>query len=393
VKAMPLIDARALQPGYKEHAQRGIGRYAKSLFAAMTAQVDPGELSFIQRHDLPQPELPPQSPRLAVGPGPQGLPGGERLVGQYWTLPRALAPAWKQGRVVHILSHADAPARLGPRTVLTCQDLIFQRMEDIYIQGRNALAFKAARWLETRCLSHAARVLAISECTKRDLLELYRVPPERVTVVPLAADPGLAPVEDPAARDEVLRRYGLQAGGYYFYLGGIDPRKDLPTLLRALLILREQGRTEVLALAGKVERDKHYPALARLTQEMGLGEAVRFLGFVPDQDLPALYSGTTAFAFPSLYEGFGLPPLEAMACGAPVAAVRAAAVPEVVEEAGILTPPGDARDLAQALAALGDDPELARRYRALGFKQAARFSWERAAAQTLAVYEEVSSAG
>ncbi|MCF8042629.1 MAG: glycosyltransferase family 4 protein [Desulfarculaceae bacterium] len=393
MKARPLIDARGLQPGYKEHAQRGIGRYAKSLFAAMTAQVDPADLSFIQRRDLPEPELPPQSPRLAIGPGPQWLPGGERLVGQYWTLPRTLAPAWKSGQVVHILSHADAPARLGPRTVLTCQDLIFQRMEDIYVKGRNAAAFRAARWLETRCLSHAARILAISECTKRDLVELYQIPAERVTVVPLAADPGLSPVEDSVARDEVLRRYALEAGGYLFYLGGIDPRKDLPTLLQALLILREQGSPAVLALAGKVDRDKHYPALAQAITDMGLAPAVKFLGFVPDQDLPALYSGATAFAFPSLYEGFGLPPLEAMACGAPVVAVRAAAVPEVVQEAGILVPPGDARALAQALSALSEDPELARRYRALGAKQAERFSWERAAAQTLDVYEEVASAG
>ncbi|MCB2191852.1 MAG: glycosyltransferase family 4 protein [Deltaproteobacteria bacterium] len=392
MKARPLIDARGLQPGYKEHAQRGIGRYAKSLFTAMMEQVDPADLSFIQRSDLSEPELPPQSPRLAVGPGPKSLPGGERLIGQYWTLPRALAPAWKQGRVVHILSHADAPARLGPRTVLTCQDLIFQRMEDIYLKGRNALAFRAARWLETRCLRHAARILAISECTKRDLVELYRIPPERVTVVPLAADPGLVPVDDPTVRDEVLRRYGLQAGGYFFYLGGIDPRKDLPTLLRALLILQEQGTPAVLALAGKVDSDKHYPALAGLVEQMGLTSAVKFLGFVPDADLPALYSGAAAFAFPSLYEGFGLPPLEAMACGAPVAAVRAAAVPEVVEDAGLLVPPGDARAMAQALAALRDDPELAARYRALGAKQAARFSWERTASRTLAAYEEVAAA-
>ena len=392
MKARPLIDARGLQTGYKEHAQRGIGRYAKSLLAAMFQQVDPADLSFIQRSDLPAPELPASSPRLSVGPGPQSLPGGERLVGQYWTLPRALAPAWRQGRVVHILSHADAPARLGPKTVLTCQDLIFQRMENIYTEGRSALAFRAARWLETRCLGQAARILAISQCTKNDLMEIYGLPDERVTVIPLAADPGLAPVTSPAARDAVLRRYDLEAGGYFFYLGGIDPRKDLPTLLQALLILREQGSPARLALAGKVEQDKYYPALARSMAQLNLGPAVKLLGYVPDADLPALYSGAAAFAFPSLYEGFGLPPLEAMACGAPVVAARAAAMPEVVEEAGILVPPGDAPALAQALAALWRDPELAAHYRALGAKQAARFSWERAAAQTLAVYEEVATA-
>lgn len=224
MKARPLIDARALQPGYKEHAQRGLGRYAKSLFTAMFQQVEPGELSFILRRDLPQPELPDPSPRLAVGSGPQSLPGGERLIGQFYTLPRALAPAWQQGRVVHFLSHADAPARLGPRTVLTCQDLIFQRMEEIYIEGRNPQVFHAARWLETRCLSRAARILAISECTKRDLVELYRIPPERISVAPLAVDPGLAPVEDPATRGGPgpLRPRGE---GILLLFGGIDPAR------------------------------------------------------------------------------------------------------------------------------------------------------------------------
>lgn len=166
----------------------------------------------------------------------------------------------------------------------------------------------------------------------------------------------------------------------------------MPTLLRALLILREGGGAATLALAGQVAQDKHYPALTRLIVELGLSEAVRFLGFVPDADLPALYSGAAAFAFPSLYEGFGLPPLEAMACGAPVAAVAAAAVPEVVEDAGLLVPPGDAQALARALDALRGDPELAARYRALGLKRAAGFSWERTASQTLKVYEEVAAA-
>ncbi len=387
-----LIDARPLQPGYKQHAQRGIGRYAKNLLAAMLARVGPQEMELLVRDDLPDPPLDPHAPRLKVGPGPQRMPGGERVVGQHHTLARTLAPAWRTGRVVHLLSHADAPARLGPRTVLTCHDLIYQRMEPIYTEGKSKVLFRAARWLETRCLSKATAIIAVSECTARDLQELYRVPGERIRVIPEAADPGLAPVTDPAVLDQVLSRHGLAKGGYVFYLGGIDPRKDLPTLLKALLRLREQGSPLVLALAGPVHEDKHFPSLAAAMSEMRLGEAVKLLGFVDEADLPALYSGAAAFAFASRYEGFGLPPLEAMACGAPVVAADAAAVPEVVGDAGILFAPGDEAALAEALDALSRDAELAAAYRSKGLARAREFSWERAARDTLALYEEVGAA-
>ena len=218
------------------------------------------------------------------------------------------------------------------------------------------------------------------------------MPGGRVRVIPEAADPGLAPVDDPAVLDEVLSRHGLARGGYLFYLGGIDPRKDLPTLLRALLRLRERGSPLVLALAGPVQQDKHYPALAAAMSEMRLGEAVKLLGFVDEADLPALFSGAAAFAFASRYEGFGLPPLEAMACGAPVVAADATAVPEVVGDAGMLFTPGDDAALAEALDALSRDAGLAAAQRAKGLARAKEFSWERAAADTLALYEEVGAA-
>ncbi|MCB2226932.1 MAG: glycosyltransferase family 4 protein [Desulfarculaceae bacterium] len=392
MSARPLVDARPLQPGYKQHAQRGIGRYAKNLLGAMLAQVGEQGLELMVRSDLPDPPLGQAAPRLAVGPGPTWLPLGERIIGQHRTLSRALAPAWRSGRVVHILSHGDAPACPGPRTVITCHDLIYQRMEAIYTEGKSKLPFRAARWLETRCLPRAAMIIAVSQCTARDVAELYGVPGERIRVIPEAADPGLAPVSDPAVLDEVLSRHGLARGGYVFYLGGIDPRKDLPTLLRALLRLREAGSPLVLALAGPVQEDKHYPALATALRDLRLGEAVKLLGFVAEADLPALYSGAAAFAFPSRYEGFGLPPLEAMACGAPVVVARAAAVPEVVGEAGLLFPPGDDAALAEALASLAGNPERAGEVKAKGLARAREFSWERAARDTLALYEEVRAA-
>ncbi len=386
-----VIDARALQPGFKQHHMRGIGRYARNLLAEMLELVDESRLELIVRGDLPDPEVAPGAGRIPVAYAPGWLPAGKQVAGHHLRLKRDLAPLWGQGKVVHFLSHVDAPYRIGPGAVLTCHDLIFQRLPHLYMAGQNPALFRLKRWLETRALFQAARIIAVSQCTAGDLVDIYRLDPGRIRVIPEAADPGLAPVTDPAARAEVLARYDLSPEEpYFFYLGGLDPRKGLNILLESLLSL-DQATGAVLAVAGPLQEDKHYPALQRQIARLGLEERVRLLGFVAESDLPALFSAARAFVFPSLYEGFGLPPLEAMACGAPVIAARAAAVPEVVGEAGLLVPPGDAAQLAGAMTRVLQEPELGQALKAKGLKRAARFSWQRAAQQTLAVYEEVAA--
>lgn len=386
-----VLDARALQPGFKQHLQRGIGRYARNLLAAMLPLLDEDQLTLIVRRDLPDPDLAPEARRWPISYAPAWLPAGKKVVGHHLLARRQLAPLWSQGPVAHFLSHVDAPFRIGPGTVLTCHDLIFQRLPELYAAGQSRLAFRLKRWLETRALPQAARIIAVSQCTATDLRELYNVPPERIVVIPEAADPGLAPVEDPAARAAILARYGLEPGTPFFlYLGGLDPRKGLSILLEALLSLEKAS--PLLAVAGPLEEDKHFPAFQQGIACRGLGSRVRLLGFVAEADLPALFSAAAAFVFPSLYEGFGLPPLEAMACGAPVIAARAAAVPEVVGQAGILVPPNDPAALASAMAEVLRRPELAAELRVRGLKRAAEFSWRRTAERTHALYEEVAAA-
>ncbi|RJX34457.1 MAG: glycosyltransferase family 1 protein [Desulfarculus sp.] len=386
-----VLDARALQPGFKQHLQRGIGRYARNLLTALLDLVDQDQLTLIVRRDLPDPGLAPKARRWPMGYAPAWLPAGRKVVGHHLLARRALAPLWGQGRVVHFLSHVDAPFRIGPGALLTCHDLIFQRLPALYTAGQSRLAFRLKRWLETRALFQAARIIAVSRCTAEDLRALYGIAPERIAVIPEAADPGLAPVADPAARAAALARHGLEPGApFFFYLGGLDPRKGLSILLEALLSW-EEAPPPLLAVAGPLQEDQHFPAFQREIERRGLGERVRLLGFVAEADLPALFSAATAFVFPSLYEGFGLPPLEAMACGAPVIAARAAAVPEVVGQAGILVPPGDPAALAAAMAEVLRRPELAAELRAQGLKRAAQFSWRRAAERTHALYEEVAA--
>ncbi len=386
-----VCDGRPLQPGYKLHLERGIGRYAKHLLSEFYDLLGPEHLSVLVRDNLPDPELPLDIPRLAVGYAPGWLPIGKRLISEHLLSKRRLADAWRLGRPVHFFSHLDAPARPGSPTVVTVHDLIAQRLKHLYLEDKSPLRFNLERWLETRCLGRARAIIADSQATKRDVVELYGVDPAIIEVVYLAVSPQLRPVDDPARVAEVLGRHGLAGGEpFFFYVGGIDQRKDLGSLLEALAILREQGLAHRLALAGKIKQDKQYPKLRAAVERLGLQESVRELGFVEDQDLPALFTATAGFVYPSLYEGFGLPPLEAMACGAPVVAVGSSSVPEVVGDAGWLVPPGDAAALAEAMAALLTQPGAADDLRDRGRRRAASFSWQRAAQSVLAIYREVA---
>lgn len=389
-----VLDARPLQAGFKAHAQRGIGRYSRNLINAMLALEEAPPLSLLHQANLPDDALPQGPQRLAAGYMPLWLPRFKRLASHYWLARRPLLPAWRSGQVVHFLCHLDAPLLPGHPTVVTVHDLIAQRLEKLYKQRISGFRFKVERWLETRVLFRADRLIAVSQQTKLDLIELYGIDPGRITVIHEAADPGLAPLEDQNQRHAVLRRYGLDPGQPFFlYLGGIDQRKGTHTLLEALAALKEQNVNHRLVLAGKIDDDKEYPDLLGRIESLGLSQSVTLLGFVPDSDLPALFGSCLAFVFPSLYEGFGLPPLEAMTCGAPVVAARASAVPEVVGEAGLLFPPGQAAELAQALKAVALEPELADDLRQRGFERASMFSWQRAARETLELYREVAGGG
>lgn len=384
-----VMDGRPLQAGYKAHAERGIGRYAKNLLHAMLELADAPDIELLTQAGLPTDALPQRLPRLGAKTMPAWMPRFKRLATQYWLARRPLVPAWRAGKVVHLLCHLDAPLLSGPTTVVTVHDLIAQRLEKLYKVRISGWRFALERWLETRILFSARRLIAVSEQTKRDLMELYGVQAERINVIHEAADPGLGPETSPQKRRQVLGKYGLDPEQPFFlYLGGIDQRKGVGPLLEALAELKRRGLPHRLALAGKIDGDKQYPGLLAKIKALGLEDSVLLLGYVPDQDLPAIFSSCLAFVFPSLYEGFGLPPLEAMTCGAPVVAANASAVPEVVGDAGILIQP-NAGELTEAMSGLALNPELADDLRARGFKRAAGFSWQRAAAETLAIYREV----
>jgi glycosyltransferase involved in cell wall biosynthesis len=230
----------------------------------------------------------------------------------------------------------------------------------------------------------ARRILAPSQSTKRDVVRLLGIDPGRIRVIPYAASSAFRPVSADLAALEA--RHGVRAP-YFLYVGTLEPRKNLARALRAFARVSASLPDHSFVLAGQ-KGWKYEEVLAEAARPQ-LDGRVRFVDYLPEQDLPALYSGATAFVYPSLYEGFGLPVVEAMACGAPVITSRTSSLGEVAGEAARLVDPSDEADLADALHAVASDASLRRELSGRGVARAAAFSWERTGRETLAVYEEV----
>ena len=281
--------------------------------------------------------------------------------------------------VLHVPGGNPAPFVTATKTVMTVHDLAPTRHPELLPHARS-------RWYWGRMVPRAARrahaVLVPSAATKADVVALAGVPETRVHVAPWGVPLELT---GGATADEVRATYGLP-GGYVLYVGTIDRRKDYRTLLGALAELSPQI---ALVIAGPViaGRTDFPETVARL----GLGRRVRVLGYVPDRDLPGLYRGAAAFVYPSFYEGFGFPVLEAMACGTPVVSYRTTSLPEVAGDAAILLdPPVSPETLASAIARVTGDEELRRWLVERGLARVAGFDWRRTAAVTAGVYEALA---
>jgi len=244
-----------------------------------------------------------------------------------------------------------------------------------------------------RSARRAAHVLALSESARNDIIDTYGIPGERVTAIPLAAPARFAPVLDEKELQRVRQTYGIE-GDYILSVGSIQPRKNLPRLIAAygsLCRQRPAGKLPKLVLVGK--QAWLYGETLRAISKNGIGPLTVLTGYVPDSDLPALYSGACCFIYPSYFEGFGLPPLEAMTCGTPVIAGNRTSLPEVIGDAGILVDPFNEDAIANAIKEIVDNPQLRTELRTKGLKQAARFTWTETALKTLEVYRLVANTG
>lgn len=344
---MYVLDTRAATPHFP-----GIGRYIRNLSAVLPASCQAGE-SFSTISGI----APPFS------------------ISQQWLIPRHIATI---GTTVYHSPYCVMPYRTGAPTVLTVYDFIPQLYPN-YVSARARLFSRFAMGLALRS---ADRFIAISEATKVDLLRLFSVDSDSVSVIPLAADARFRP-HNSAELDTLRSRFSLPEE-YLLYVGINKPHKNLLTLVDAYAKL---DTTLPLIIGGAW--DNRYPEAKHKVEVLGLQHKVKFIGRIPDDDLPALYAGATIFLFPSFYEGFGLPVLEAMACGTPVICGNQSSLPEVVGNAGKTVDPASADALQNAISQLLNNPERRHAIGQRAIARASEFSWESTAAQTLDVYRSL----
>jgi glycosyltransferase involved in cell wall biosynthesis len=277
--------------------------------------------------------------------------------------------------------HYTMPLRHSAQSVVTFHDLTFLLYPELHQVAKRIFFPAMMRW----SARHAKRIITVSESTRRDLVRMLGVSPDRVTAVLSAADRDYRPA--PAAEvADVCVRYGIRPGEYLLYVGVLEPRKGIDRLIEAFSRVTPTAGGLALVIAGK--RGWMYDRIFAQVAALGLQERVRFPGYVPRADLPALYSGARAFVYPSRYEGFGLPVLEAMSCGTAVVTTNVSSMPEVAGDGALLVDPEDVPGLAAALGRVVHDGRLREELSCRGQARAASFSWERCARETLGVYED-----
>lgn len=291
----------------------------------------------------------------------------------------------RHGSAVLLVPYFAPPLRSSVPVVTTVGDIIPLLLPE-YRGGAHVQAYMR---LVCRAVRGSAHVLTFSSASRADIIARLGLLPQRVTTVLLAAGDQYSAGDPVAARAEVALRYGIDSP-FIYYVGGLDARKNVPVLLHAFALLRSRSVTSSLAIAGRALGRDHrlFPDLDALIADLELSSAVRRID-VPTEDGPLLYRACAAFAFPSRYEGFGLPPLEAMACGAPVVVSDASSLPEVVGPAALRVGPDDVLGWAAALGRVLADTRLRADLRTQGLARAAQFSYCRTAQETLSVLESV----
>lgn len=358
--------------GLTHPSRRGFNRYTWSLARALAA-VDGIDVVLLSDAPIHSSFLGDFSGRVVVDRAPR------HIVWEQAMLPRRIRELRLD--VFHAPASNGLPLVKPCAYVLTIHDVI--GMAAPHLVPAASLIPRVHHWARLRiALSRADALVTGSEHSKRDIVRWLSVGPERVTVIPDGADARFRPV-DAAVAAEARARYGL-AGSYVLYVGGFDRRKNVDALIEGFARSRA-AKTVDLALAGDVTTE--VDVLQQRARACGVEP--RFLGYVPDEDLPALYSGAAVFVYPSLYEGFGLQLVEAMACGAPVAAANRTSLPEVLDGAGLLIDPENRDDIAGAIDTVLFDGTVARTLRERGLAVARNLTWERAASRTQRLYEDV----
>ena len=372
----PLIafDATSVPP-----QPAGAGRYTLSLARALAQHdVSHDYVVYCRSHSRPQLQDLANDRVQVVDVGP--LSRARRYVWEQTSLPIDLRR--RGARLLHSPHHSTPLLSPCPR-VVTVHDVTFFLIPERYPATRR-LFFQALTFISVR---RARAVIVPSRSAADDLRVVLNPPLSKVQVTHEGVDPAFRPLDRDEAARIARERHGL-IPGYVLSLGTLEPGKNRTTLLRALRLLVDEGRDVTLAIVGQ-SVGWGGSADEALMHDLGLEDRVRFTGYVPDADLPALYNAAGVFVFPSLHEGFGLPALESLACGTPVVASGRSSLPEVVGEAALLIDPEDPDAIAAAIGRVLDEPTLDVLLRQAGLERAAEFTWEKCAEATVAVYRDV----
>lgn len=370
----------------------GMGQHLTHLLAALDALTD-GEEQYtllVPRFPGDPPATPPAglSRRFSIvegAVGPRQLPV---QLAKLWWEQAGVVLAGRRARIDLLHSpYWTNPLWCPWPTVVTVHDVIQLVLPEYTMLARQRVYFG----LVTRALRRATEIITVSECSRQDLVRTVGVPIQRVHVVENAISESLAPVTDATALAALRAKYGL-GERFVLYLGANDLRKNLDRLIRAYAALPAPLRdAHQLVIAGRQWPTDHplYPDPKRVVQELGLGERVVFTGGIPEEEKAPLLSAATVFAFPSLYEGFGLPVLEAMACGTPVLTANTSSLLEVVGDAAVTVDPASVTAITAGLAALLESPERRADLAARGIQRAAGYRWSSVAERTVEVYRGV----
>ena len=364
------IDARTIQGRHT-----GDGTYWRGLIEGLS-RVD-SENDYIIYFDarIPQPEI-----ALSASMRVRILAAVTGRMWSAWSFPRALREDGVQ--LAHV-QYTVPPAMPCP-VVTTVHDVSFKRLPEYFNLKDRLILDLGMRQADRK----AARIIAVSEYTKSEIVSLYGIHPDRIDVTYEGADERFKPMDRDIACEAVKEKYGLKCQ-FVLTVGVIQPRKNFPRLLEGFAKFKSLGQSEhKLIVAGKYGWKES--GLNDLIEKLGITREVVFAGYVPHGDLPIFYNTADLFVYPSVYEGFGLPPLEAMSCGTPVITGNRSSLPEVVGEAGIMVDPYDPGAFGDAISRVLSSESLRTDMSARGLEQAKKFSWDKMARQTVDVYRKAA---
>jgi len=359
----------------------GIGRYVKELVDRVVRHDPENEyVLFFNEPEYSQYELPaPNVKKVKVN-------AKHYSVQEQTSFLQALNAANLD--LVHF-THFNAPVLYTKPSVVTIHDLTLHKFPG---QHKHSAFHKLAYRATIRTIAKkATRIITVSEHTKKDTVELLGVGAEKISVIYEGIAPLFRPVTDDAVMSTALAKYGIQKP-YFFYTGAWREHKNILHLVRAFNIFRNHADTQVkLVLGGATESNPYADEVRASISELGLSQHVITPGHIDEVDLPALYSGAVLFAFPSLYEGFGLPPLESFACGTPVVCSDVTSIPEMCGDAAEYFDPTDIQSMARALNIVFESETRQAKLVQAGLKRAKQFSWEKMAEETIALYQSIST--